>query len=47
MARKKEKIVEVVEEVAVEGTVVQHLDRDPNDPRLTAEERAALAKDAE
>lgn len=43
MARKK---VEVVEEVAP-GTVVQHLDRDPNDPRLTAEERAALAKDAE
>lgn len=35
MARKK---VEVVEEV-VEGTVVQHLDRDPNDPRVNRSER--------
>lgn len=35
MARKKK---EVVEEV-VEGTVVQHLDRDPNDPRVNRSER--------
>jgi hypothetical protein len=35
MARKKK---EVVEE-AVEGTVVQHLDRDPNDPRVNRSER--------
>jgi hypothetical protein len=39
MARKKEEVVEVAEEVAVEGTVVQHLDRDPNDPRVNRSER--------
>jgi hypothetical protein len=40
MARKKKEAVEetVVEEV-VEGTVVQHLDRDPNDPRVNRSER--------
>lgn len=40
MARKKKEVVEetVVEEV-VEGTVVQHLDRDPNDPRVNRSER--------
>ena len=35
MAKKKEVVEEVVEEVVVqnEDNTVQHLDRDPNDPR--------------
>lgn len=41
MARKKVEVVEetVVEEVTPVETVVVHLDRDPNDPRVNRSER--------